>query len=175
MSSTPPPGPKPSSLDPNVLAAVYQSLATRRLGYDTLMWQVPVLSLTAQAFLLTIALGASSLPAARLVAALLSFLVASISLQLMAKHRHNEEVDARLAERLERELHFDTAIGFIPHVPPRLREAYVGVRANALVRRSSYKIWRFGLALFAVAAFGIIVVTVIGLIGVVPLPSWLAL
>ena len=167
--------PNPSSLDPNVLAAVYQSLTARRLGYDTLMWQVPVLSLTAQAFLLTIALGTASRPAARLTAAILSFVVAVISLQLMAKHRHNEEIDSRLAERLERELHLDTAIGFIPHTPIRIREGVVGLRANVIVRRSSYRIWRFGLFLFAIAALGIVVVTIVPLVGLGPLPAWLYL
>lgn len=167
--------PNPSSLDPNVLAAIYQSLAARRLGYDTLMWQVPVLSLTAQAFLLTIALGSASRPAARLASAILSFVVAIISLQLMAKHRHNEEIDSRLAERLERELHLDTAIGFIPHTRIREREGVVGLHANFLVQRSSYKIWRFGLFLFAIAALGIIAVTTVTLTGLASLPPWLQL
>ena len=165
----------PSSLDPNVLAAVYQSLAARRLGYDTLMWQVPVLSLTAQAFLLTIALGSTSSPAARLTAAILSFVVAIISLQLMAKHRHNEEIDSRLAEKLERELHLDAVIGFIPHTPLRVREEVVSLKANIFVKRSSYKIWRFGLLLFAIAALGIVAVTIVTLTGIGPLPTWVSL
>lgn len=34
---------------------VFQAVAQRRLQHDMLMWQVPALGLTAQAFLLTIA------------------------------------------------------------------------------------------------------------------------
>lgn len=37
-------------------ASGYAALAERRLQWDSLLWQVPVLSLTAQAFLFTIAL-----------------------------------------------------------------------------------------------------------------------
>ena len=47
--------PDPNKLDPNVLASIYQSLTARRAGYEMLLWQVPALSLTAQAFLFTIA------------------------------------------------------------------------------------------------------------------------
>jgi hypothetical protein len=87
-----------------VLASIYQSLTARRLGYDTLLWQVPVLSLTAQSFLFTIALSSNSSPEARMTAAALSLVVALMSMQLMAKHRFHEEIDAKLAEKLEREL-----------------------------------------------------------------------
>lgn len=36
---------------------VYSVVASRRLQWDNLLWQVPVLGLTAQAFLFTTALG----------------------------------------------------------------------------------------------------------------------
>ncbi|MER6612681.1 hypothetical protein [Streptomyces xantholiticus] len=36
---------------------VYQAVAARRMQWDALLWQVPALSLTAQAFLFTITLG----------------------------------------------------------------------------------------------------------------------
>ena len=44
----------------------YDLLAARRTSYDEMMWQAPALSLTAQAFLFTIALGPGSTTAARL-------------------------------------------------------------------------------------------------------------
>ena len=40
--------------------ATYGALATRRLQWDNLLWQVPILGLTAQAFLFTIALDPGS-------------------------------------------------------------------------------------------------------------------
>jgi hypothetical protein len=162
MASSPPPD--PGTLDPNVLASIYQSLAARRMGYDTLMWQVPALSLTAQAFLFTIALSDSSVPEARLTASALSFVIAIISLQLMAKHRFHEEIDAKLAEKLERELELDSVLGFVPHAPPSVRAKTVNVKSNWFVRRSSYRIWRFGLTLFALAALSIAGVSLVSLI-----------
>lgn len=156
--------PDPSKLDPNILASVYQSLTARRLGYDTLMWQVPALSLTAQAFLFTIALSSGSSPWARIVASGLSFIIAIISMQLMAKHRFHEEIDGKLAEKLEGELQLNSLLGFTPHAKPLERAQVVGVRSNWYIRQSSYRIWRLGLALFALAALGLIAVTIFSLI-----------
>lgn len=164
MANPPQPPSNTMNLDPNVLASVYQSLETRRSGYNTLMWQVPVLSLTAQAFLFTIALNSSSGPEARLIASVLSLVVAIISMQLMAKHRFNEVIDSILMEKLERDLKLDSAIGFVPHAPLSVRASAANVQSNWLVRRSSYRIWRSGLALFALAAIGIIGVTIVSLV-----------
>jgi hypothetical protein len=67
------------------------------------MWQVPALGLTAQAFLLNIALAHDSARLARAIAALLGMTTAALSMQLMAKHRANEVQDSRLLENLEQE------------------------------------------------------------------------
>ena len=93
--------------------ALYQVVAARRLGHDTLLWQVPVMSLTAQAFLLTIALGASSSVAARVVSSLLSLVSLLASMQLMARHRPMELMDARWLEACEK-----TRYGFALHTKP---------------------------------------------------------
>ena len=42
---------------PDIVSNIYKSLTERRITYDNLTWQTPALSLTAQAFLLTISLG----------------------------------------------------------------------------------------------------------------------
>jgi hypothetical protein len=81
--------------------ALYQAIVARRLQWDNLLWQVPVLSLTAQAFLLTIALGHDSSNWARLLAGGLSFLAALVSMVLMAGHRHAELTDAAWLARYE--------------------------------------------------------------------------
>jgi hypothetical protein len=39
------------------MLVMYQVVAARRQNFDSMLWQVPALSLTAQAFLLVIALG----------------------------------------------------------------------------------------------------------------------
>jgi hypothetical protein len=151
------------NLDSTILASLYQVISSRRLGYDTLMWQVPVLSLTAQAFLFTIAPGSSAL-ASRFISSFLALVIALISMQLMSKHRHHELMDSKLLEQLEektlalgRFYPYPFSIG--PHARSKLREEAVGVKANRFVKASSYKIWMFGLALFAIAAIGIMVIT----------------
>ena len=61
---------------------MYQVVAARRQNFDSLLWQVPALSLTAQAFLLVIALGSGSGHLARIAAGLLSAVTALMSVQL---------------------------------------------------------------------------------------------
>lgn len=45
----------------------YQIISNRRISQDELMWQVPALSFTAQAFLFTIALGSGISMKSRLI------------------------------------------------------------------------------------------------------------
>ena len=152
-----------SDIDLNLLSAVYQSLSARRLGYDTLMWQVPALSFTAQAFLMTIALGKDSHPAACLTAATLSLVVALMSMQLMSKQRFLEVVDSILMEKNEDKIDLETFIGFKPHSRIEIRSNQTKVKLNRFIHYSSYRIWQTGLALFALTALGIIVITIIAL------------
>jgi hypothetical protein len=86
--------------------AVYQVVASRRLQWDNLLWQVPTLSLTAQAFLFTIALGADTSQLSRCIAALLSMLSAAVSMILMAGQRRGELTDSAWLEAYELR-HFD--------------------------------------------------------------------
>ncbi|MEO7002121.1 MAG: hypothetical protein ABI068_09870 [Ktedonobacterales bacterium] len=161
--------PNLSSTDSTLQAALYQVVATRRLGYDTLIWQVPALGLTAQAFLFTTALTSPINNPARLIAAALALVIALISMQLMSKHRYHEEIDARLLEKLEKNLKLADVLGCPPHAKPTIRAATLGARtikSNFIIRRSSYRLWMCGLGLFAFAALGIIVTS---LVNVVPL------
>ena len=153
-----------SDIDTNLLLAVYQSLSARRLGYDTRIWQVPALSFTAQAFLMTIALSKDSHSAACLTAATLSFVVALMSMQLMSKHRFLEVMDSILMEKIEDKIDMETAIGFKPHSRIETRSNQTKVKPNCFVRYSSYRIWQTGLALFALTALGIIGITIVTLI-----------
>lgn len=86
----------------NVTDAQYQLLAVRRQNYDSMLWQTPVISLTAQAFLFTIALSNGDKPA-RFIASLLAFITALASAQLLAKHRYFEIYYSKLLESVERE------------------------------------------------------------------------
>jgi hypothetical protein len=149
-----------SNLDPTVIISVYQVIACRRLGYDTSMWQAPVLSFTAQAFLFTIALNVSvSNHVTRSMAALLALIIALISMQLMSKHRYHERIDAKLLENLEKEMKLDKLVGYFPHGQPEYRARLVGMKPQWLQRPSSYRVWMLGLALFAIASVIIIIIT----------------
>ena len=53
---------------PDLTREAYMVVAARRTQFDQLVWQVPVLSLTAQAFLFSIALAGDASRAARVVA-----------------------------------------------------------------------------------------------------------
>jgi len=86
--------------EPKISETQYQLLAARRQNYDAMLWQTPVISLTAQAFLFTIAFGTGD-SLGRLLAALLALVAALASAQLLAKHRYFEIYYARLLEAHE--------------------------------------------------------------------------
>jgi hypothetical protein len=134
--------------------AAYQVVAARRAQQDALMWQVPVLSLTAQAFLFTIALGSGSTSLARAVAALLSMVTAALSMMLMGKHRVNELHDALWLDEYEQ------GHGLPPvHSRPYLRD-WGRENKPRWVPRSLYVAWLTGLGLFGVAGLVVIVLVV---------------
>ena len=86
----PPKAPTPDTPDQLIsLAGVY---AARYASYTTLLWQLPALSLTAWAFLLTIALSHSNGVSARVTAAALSAVISAASYALM----ENQPVAAML-------------------------------------------------------------------------------
>lgn len=143
----------------------YEMLMQREMEQDAMLWETPTLALTAQAFLLTIALNNESAPAAVYVSAGLGVLVAFLSMQLMAKHRFLSEMDRAEMHRLEE------ALG-IPHmsrrnyffqdgkyvIPPTLqiRSRMAPKKQGLLERASSYKVWIRGLALFAAVNLAIL-------------------
>ena len=117
-------------------------------SYDLLMWQVPVLGLTAQAFLLTIALGADSARTARICAGTLAVLSSVLSMQLMAKHRWHAGVEREWLARFEREKGLD----FCHSSPAEFAES-VGVSLPKWpIRSSSYTVWQIGLAVFGIVS-----------------------
>jgi hypothetical protein len=139
----------------------YQVQASRRLGYDTLMWQTPALSLTAQSFLFAAALSSNVTAAARLIAMSLALIISIISIQLMTKHRHHEKLDSLTLEIMEQQH------GLLPlHRRSRERSSGAGLSENWFVRTSSFRVWILGLSLFGVAALGIIAVTILQMIGI---------
>ena len=84
--------------------AIYSAIANRRTSWDTMLWQVPVISMTGQAFLLTIALGSDASHVARYISSALSVIAAGTSLILMAGHRRSELADADWLQEFEQSL-----------------------------------------------------------------------
>jgi hypothetical protein len=72
----------------------YAIVANRRLQWDTLLWQMPMMALTGEAFLLTIALYASTRQWGRILSAFLAFVVAASTLHSLGAHRLNELTDS---------------------------------------------------------------------------------
>lgn len=101
---------------------IWEVIAARRVSYHSAVWQTPALSLTAQAFLLTIALGADTAALSRILAAGVALLAAVVTMQLLVRHRKMELLDWLTLEQLERDLGFDRMIGVLPHA--RLEQRY---------------------------------------------------
>ena len=80
----------------------YAIVASRRQQWDTLLWQMPTMVLTGEAFLFTISLGAQTSQTGRIVAAMLSLLVALASLHSLASHRLSELADSAWLHEYER-------------------------------------------------------------------------
>ena len=125
------------------MLVLYQAVAARRQNFDSMVWQVPALSLTAQAFLLAIALGSGSGHLARIAAGLLSAVTALMSVQLLLRHRLHETADAIWLNK------FEDSHGWEPvHQRPAARVAAAGLRARGLAGLPSHKLWITGLVLF---------------------------
>jgi hypothetical protein len=139
---------------------VYAAVAARRAQFDNLLWQVPVLSFTAQAFLFTIALGPDTKPVARVIACLLSLIVTFLTIHLLTRHRQAEITDAHWLEAYEERHNLQP--GGHGRYWQELRE---GTSADAglftpLSRLRGYKTWAFGLSLFGVTALVVLVISI---------------
>lgn len=137
---------------------VYAVVAARRLQWDNLVWQVPILSLTAQAFLFTIALAADSSRTARVIAGALAMIITVLCVTLMARHRQAELTDAHWLEAYE------------SHLPERYQQHGQSWRARRdsesidagmierlIPRWPGFRVWVIGLALFGLT--GVVAVT----------------
>jgi hypothetical protein len=147
----------------------YSVVAARRLQWDNLLWQVPVLSLTAQAFLFTIALGGGSSRLARCIAALLSVIAATVSMILMAGHRHSELTDAQwLADYEERNFGPDLIVHGVSFkdrrdsTPMLVEPKTLPMRFFALfARKRTFNYWMSCLLMFGLAAFVVLVLAIV--------------
>ena len=140
---------------------VYAVVAARRLQWDALVWQVPVLSLTAQAFLFTIALGPDTRRGPRAISALLSMVVTFLSVELMSRHRQAELMDAHWLEDRELET-WPPELGdstFVVH-GVAFRDKRRATTTGPLGQFPGYWTWITGLSLFGLAALVVFVATI---------------
>jgi hypothetical protein len=105
----PPPSPDFSQTsDKLTLLNVY---TTQFGSYTTMLWQVPALGLTAQAFLMTIALGSPVSGDARIAASALSMIIAWASQNLMHSQRGRAINQAELAKRVTSKIGLEQYLG----------------------------------------------------------------
>jgi len=118
-----------------------------------MLWQVPALSLTAQAFLFTISLGEGTSTIARVIAGVLGFVSAVISVQLLQKIKWLERLDRRILEELEKKLGVP-----VLHAHPKTLATFVDTPANVFVGIPSSFLWSLGLALFGLTSLSVAIV-----------------
>lgn len=70
----------------------FSLMEARRASFDQILWQVPVLSLAGQSFLLSIVLNPATTPMSRLLASLVALAFAVVVLQNLVRTRFTEQV-----------------------------------------------------------------------------------
>jgi hypothetical protein len=138
---------------------IYAAVAARRANFDAMLWQVPVLSLTAQAFLFTISLGHDSSKWSRVIASLLSLVVTALSIVLMARQRQAEVTDAHLLAELEQHAKLPAEL-WASGAAWRERRNHTQMIdgwANRIPLLPGYKTWVIGLGAFGLAAAAVLI------------------
>lgn len=138
--------------------AVYQVVAARKLNQDSLLWQVPSLSLTAQAFLFSISLGNSS-KVSRIIASALSVLMCGLTLHLMGRHRILEVRDSKWLEEYEKQ-HYELPKATRTNNPFTYIVNAKPPHSNNKFKKwyeSSYNIWFMGLIIVGLVSVGVFV------------------
>lgn len=99
----------PERYSSDQLALVYDKLCDRRESTNVLLWQVPTLSLTAQAFLLSVSLDGGISTLGRFLTATIGSFAAVATCQLFARHRFLEERMSVMLDELESEANMPPA------------------------------------------------------------------
>lgn len=89
--------------------ALYQVVSQRRLQWDNLLWQIPTMTLTGEAFLFTIALSPDISKLSRSIASLLAMILSYSAILSMGRHRFSEITDSEWIQHAEKEI-FGTAL-----------------------------------------------------------------
>ena len=151
-----------NSQDQQVLSDIYKALTERRISHDNLTWQTPALSLTAQAFLLTISLGPSESQVSRTIASIISIMISILSVQLIERHSFFETTFSKILEEFEKKhnykLYFEKE-EFFPHAHINTFSSRFSARKNFLSKVKSRDVWMMLLLSFTFVSSFIIFLT----------------
>lgn len=154
----------------------YKVVADYRLQQDNLLWQTPVLSITAQAFLFNLSLADDISPVFSLIAALLSAIISIASIQLIYKHRALELHCSILLEKFETATTRYTPIHAQPDLTDIIRDQVsrtplfglfsqtVQTYVLRVLNASSFNLWVGILLLISLASYIILVLKILGLL-----------
>ncbi len=174
--------------DSNLIAATAAAGESRRAQADRLLWEIPVFSLTAQAFLSTIALDPNATDWARFVASLTGLIFIGAAFQSLLKHRYHEGMWSRWLERFERRLSLprlnppDTALAVARTAPdPDLETPHwlygsplYLLRPHGIGRRlfagSAFRVWATALLAVIVIDAAMMVIALLGILSVLDSP-----
>jgi hypothetical protein len=126
----------------------YDALKSKQLSYDNLMWQTPLLCVTAQSFLFSVALTSANSLNAKIVSALLTIILGFAAIQLMAKHRHHEILTSKKLDIIEEEYDLVNV-----HAKPKEVEGFFCF----IVKISSFKIWIIALTIMTSVGLGLFI------------------
>jgi hypothetical protein len=140
---------------------LYDVVAARRLQWDALLWQVPALSLTGQAFLLTIALGPSTSRLARIISSVVSLIASIMSMQLMTSDRQAEVADAHWLYDYEMEKFGEAVSGPAFRDRRKATDPDVAFPVKPFLHVRSFTVWMLGLSSFGVVGLLVFVVTIV--------------
>lgn len=137
----------------------YEMLVQRQVEQDSMQWEAPSLALTAQAFLLTIALSPDTALLPRVLVNVLGIAISFLTIQLMAKHYYLSSLDQAQMQYLEMKLG-------LPKIATRewSRRAVRAVeqpRRKLLVRLRSSTVWRVGLILIAIINAAVLLIALL--------------
>lgn len=146
------------------LVVQYEALIARVGHRDAQLWQPPALAMTAQAFLMTIALDGETSPVARVVVAGLGLIVIYLSILVMLSTRWAIVNDLAAIRSLEKQMAMSISV-----VDLRLRSTTPQGRPKGGL---SIRAWIFGLAFFALVNLWLLIFATLDMFGV-PCASWL--
>lgn len=152
----------------------YAIVASRRQQWDTLLWQMPTMALTGEAFLFTISLGGSTSQVGRIVASVLALVVAVASLHSLSAHRLSELTDSRWLHEHEIE-HGAAEVHGLSWRERRMATVQDQLKSENLTDRLVARAYRFRSIVVWFWTMALIAVTALAVLGIAVFhPAWLS-